>query len=103
MYMCMSEICYYTCTVCDCRILYKISTFLRSRSPAVRAKARSTLIKILLSLGARYVRYFFKELTGTLQKGFQVSEHLLQWPRVHIIIMYKNCWSQMQLWLCCIE
>ena len=39
----------------------------------MRTKARATLVKILLALGARYVKYFITQLTTTLQKGFQVG------------------------------
>ena len=41
----------------------------------MRTKARATLVKILLALGARYVKYFITQLATTLQKGFQVGHY----------------------------
>ncbi|CAN9508305.1 unnamed protein product [Ophioblennius macclurei] len=53
-------------------ILIKVCVLLRNRFQEVRDVARGTLIKILETLGCRYLQYILKEMQGVLVKGYQV-------------------------------
>lgn len=56
-------------------VLLKLIHFLRSRTIVVRQSARETLVKVVCSLGIRYVRYIMDELQNALRRGFQ--KHVL--------------------------
>uniref|UniRef100_UPI0037E7A1C0 small subunit processome component 20 homolog isoform X2 n=1 Tax=Semicossyphus pulcher TaxID=241346 RepID=UPI0037E7A1C0 len=53
-------------------ILIKVCVVLRNRFQEVRDVARGTLVKILETLGCRYLQYLLKEMHGILVKGYQV-------------------------------
>ncbi|KAM8974068.1 small subunit processome component 20 homolog isoform 2-T2 [Pelodytes ibericus] len=53
-------------------ILLKLCVLLRNRFQEIRDIARNTLIKIIETLGARYLHYVFKEMQTVLVKGYQV-------------------------------
>ncbi|KAM4676012.1 small subunit processome component 20 homolog [Discoglossus pictus] len=53
-------------------ILLKVCVLLRSRAQEIRDIARNTLIKIIETLGARYLHYVLKEMQTVLVKGYQV-------------------------------
>ncbi|KAK5849173.1 hypothetical protein PBY51_008835 [Eleginops maclovinus] len=53
-------------------ILIKVCVVLRNRFQEVRDVARSTLVKIIETLGCRYLQYLLKEMQGLLAKGYQV-------------------------------
>ncbi|XP_070710114.1 small subunit processome component 20 homolog [Pempheris klunzingeri] len=53
-------------------ILIKVCVLLRNRFQEIRDVARGTLVKILETLGCRYLQYLLKEMQGVLVKGYQV-------------------------------
>lgn len=53
---------------------------LRNRFQEVRDVARGTLVKIIETLGFRYLQYLLKEMQGLLAKGYQVREHIETQP-----------------------
>ncbi|XP_059182433.1 small subunit processome component 20 homolog [Centropristis striata] len=53
-------------------ILIKVCVLLRNRFQEIRDVARGTLVKILETLGGRYLQYLLKEMQGVLVKGYQV-------------------------------
>lgn len=53
-------------------ILLKVCILLRNRFQEIRDLARNTLIKILETLGPRYLHYVLKEMQTVLVKGYQV-------------------------------
>ncbi|XP_061570968.1 small subunit processome component 20 homolog [Cololabis saira] len=53
-------------------ILMKVCIHLRNRFQEVRDVARGTLVKILETLGCRYLQYLLKEMRSVLVKGYQV-------------------------------
>ncbi|XP_072311103.1 small subunit processome component 20 homolog [Eucyclogobius newberryi] len=53
-------------------ILIKVCVLLRNRFQEVRDVARGTLVKIIETLGIRYLHYLLKEMQGVLVKGYQV-------------------------------
>ncbi|XP_034382098.1 small subunit processome component 20 homolog isoform X2 [Cyclopterus lumpus] len=53
-------------------ILIKVCVVLRNRFQEVREVARGTLVKIIETLGYRYLQYLLKEMQGLLVKGYQV-------------------------------
>ncbi|CAH2277583.1 small subunit processome component 20 homolog [Pelobates cultripes] len=53
-------------------VLLKICVLLRNRAQEIRDIARNTLIKIIETLGARYLHYVLKEMQAVLVKGYQV-------------------------------
>ncbi|KAJ4924558.1 hypothetical protein JOQ06_003513 [Pogonophryne albipinna] len=53
-------------------ILIKVCVVLRNRFQEVRDVARGTLVKIIETLGFRYLQYLLKEMQGLLAKGYQV-------------------------------
>lgn len=59
--------------VCVNRILIKVCVLLRNRFQEVRDVARGTLVKIVETLGCRYLQYLLKEMQGILVKGYQVK------------------------------
>ncbi|CAB1444416.1 unnamed protein product [Pleuronectes platessa] len=52
--------------------LYRVCVHLRNRFQEVRDVARSTLVKIVETLGFRYLHYLLKEMQSVLVKGYQV-------------------------------
>ncbi|XP_056281018.1 small subunit processome component 20 homolog isoform X2 [Pseudoliparis swirei] len=65
-------------------ILMKVCVVLRSRFQEVRDVARGTLVKIIETLGYRYLQYLLKEMQGVLVKGYQV--HVLTFT-VHQLLL----------------
>lgn len=59
--------------VCAFRVLLKVCVHLKNRFQEIRDVARNTLIKIIQTLGSRYLQYLLKEMQGVLVKGYQVS------------------------------
>ncbi|XP_061617524.1 LOW QUALITY PROTEIN: small subunit processome component 20 homolog [Phyllopteryx taeniolatus] len=53
-------------------ILIKVCVILKNRFQEVRDVARGTLVKIIETLGNRYLQYLLKEMQGILVKGYQV-------------------------------
>ncbi|XP_077450300.1 small subunit processome component 20 homolog [Stigmatopora argus] len=53
-------------------ILIKVCIILRNRFQEVRDVARGTLVKIMETLGCRYLQYLLKEMQGVLVKGYQI-------------------------------
>uniref|UniRef100_A0A3Q2C7Z2 UTP20 small subunit processome component n=1 Tax=Cyprinodon variegatus TaxID=28743 RepID=A0A3Q2C7Z2_CYPVA len=53
-------------------ILIKVCVLLRNRFQEIRDVARATLVKIIETLGCRYLQYLLKEMQGVLVKGYQV-------------------------------
>nr|DBA30965.1 TPA: hypothetical protein GDO54_006886 [Pyxicephalus adspersus] len=53
-------------------ILVKVCVLLRNRAQEIRDIARNTLIKIIETLGPRYLHYVLKEMQTVLVKGYQV-------------------------------
>ncbi|KAM8908719.1 small subunit processome component 20 homolog isoform 2-T2 [Spinachia spinachia] len=53
-------------------ILMKVCVVLRNRFQEVRDVARGTLVKIIETLGFKYLQYMLKEMQGILVKGYQV-------------------------------
>ncbi|XP_069012709.1 small subunit processome component 20 homolog [Embiotoca jacksoni] len=53
-------------------ILIKVCVVLRNRFQEVRDVARGTLVKIIETLGCRYLHYLLKEMQSVLVKGYQV-------------------------------
>ncbi|XP_069376458.1 small subunit processome component 20 homolog isoform X3 [Paralichthys olivaceus] len=53
-------------------ILIKVCVHLRNRFQEVRDVARGTLVKIIETLGFRYLHYLLKEMQSVLVKGYQV-------------------------------
>ncbi|XP_035476215.2 small subunit processome component 20 homolog [Scophthalmus maximus] len=53
-------------------ILIKVCVVLRNRFQEVRDVARGTLVKIIETLGFRYLHYLLKEMQSVLVKGYQV-------------------------------
>lgn len=69
------------CCVCDnglrasrCSILIKVCVLLRNRFQEIRDVARGTLVKIIETLGFRYLQYLLKEMQSVLVKGYQVTD-----------------------------
>lgn len=57
----------------ETRILIKVCVLLRNRFQEIRDVARGTLVKILETLGFRFLHYLLKEMQAVLVKGYQVS------------------------------
>ncbi|XP_078273235.1 small subunit processome component 20 homolog isoform X2 [Rhinoraja longicauda] len=53
-------------------ILIKVCIMLQNRAQEIRDVARSTLTKIIETLGSRYLLYLLKEMQSALTKGYQV-------------------------------
>uniref|UniRef100_A0A665TDQ2 UTP20 small subunit processome component n=1 Tax=Echeneis naucrates TaxID=173247 RepID=A0A665TDQ2_ECHNA len=53
-------------------VLIKVCVLLRNRFQEIRDVARGTLVKIIETLGYRYLHYLLKEMQGILVKGYQV-------------------------------
>ncbi|KAM4569832.1 small subunit processome component 20 homolog [Odontesthes bonariensis] len=53
-------------------ILIKVCVVLRNRFQEIRDVARGTLVKIIETLGCRFLQYLLKEMQGVLLKGYQV-------------------------------
>lgn len=56
-----------------CSILIKVCVLLRNRFQEIRDVARGTLVKIMETLGLRYLHYLLKEMQSVLVKGYQVT------------------------------
>lgn len=54
-------------------ILIKVCVLLRNRFQQIRDVARGTLVKIIETLGCRYLQYLLKEMQSVLVKGYQVG------------------------------
>lgn len=57
------------------RILIRVCVLLRNRFQEIRDVARGTLVKIIETLGCRYLHYLLKEMQSVLVKGYQVGTH----------------------------
>ncbi|XP_026217757.1 small subunit processome component 20 homolog isoform X2 [Anabas testudineus] len=53
-------------------ILIRVCVLLRNRFQEIRDVARGTLVKIIETLGCRYLHYLLKEMQSVLVKGYQV-------------------------------
>ncbi|KAM9327768.1 small subunit processome component 20 homolog [Pholidichthys leucotaenia] len=53
-------------------ILIKVCVLLRNRFQEIRDVVRGTLVKIIETLGFRYLQYLLKEMQAVLVKGYQV-------------------------------
>ncbi|CAH1799075.1 unnamed protein product [Owenia fusiformis] len=53
-------------------VILKVCQFLKSRAKDIRVSARDTLIKIMESVGPRYLGYVLHEMRGTLTRGYQL-------------------------------
>lgn len=54
------------------RILIKVCVLLRNRFQEIRDVARGTLVRIVETLGCRFLHYLLKEMQAVLVKGYQV-------------------------------
>lgn len=54
-------------------ILIKVCVLLKNRFQEIRDVARGTLVKIMETLGCRYLQYLLREMQGILVKGYQVQ------------------------------
>lgn len=75
------------------RILIKVCVLLRNRFQEIRDVARGTLVKIIETLGQRYLHYLLKEMQGVLVKGYQAREH------THIFLSFKSLKSEFIVFL----
>uniref|UniRef100_H3APA8 UTP20 small subunit processome component n=1 Tax=Latimeria chalumnae TaxID=7897 RepID=H3APA8_LATCH len=64
-------------------VLLKVCMLLRNRAQEIRDVARSTLTKIIETLGSQYLLYILKEMKAALVKGYQV--HVLTFT-VHLLL-----------------
>ena len=64
-------------------VFLRLCHFLKSRVESIREVARSTLIKIMQSLGAKHLRSLLLELQSSLRKGYQL--HVLTYS-IHVIL-----------------
>ncbi|CAK6949748.1 small subunit processome component 20 homolog [Scomber scombrus] len=64
-------------------ILIKVCVLLRNRFQEIRDVARGTLVKILETLGGKYLQFLLKEMQGILVKGYQV--HVLTFTVYQLI------------------
>uniref|UniRef100_A0A3B3Y953 Uncharacterized protein n=1 Tax=Poecilia mexicana TaxID=48701 RepID=A0A3B3Y953_9TELE len=64
-------------------ILIKVCVLLRNRFQEIRDVARGTLVKIMQTLGCRYLQYLLKEMQGVLVKGYQL--HVLTFTVYHLL------------------
>ncbi|XP_047431848.1 small subunit processome component 20 homolog isoform X2 [Mugil cephalus] len=68
-------------------ILIKVCVLLRNRFQEIRDVARGTLVKIIETLGCRYLQYLLKEMQGVLVKGYQV--HVLTFTVYQLLSVLK--------------
>ncbi|KAL4612676.1 hypothetical protein GN956_G22842 [Arapaima gigas] len=68
-------------------ILLKVCVLLRNRFQEIRDAARSTLIKIVETLGCCYLQYLLKEMKSVLVKGYQV--HVLTFTVYQLLSCLK--------------
>ncbi|XP_051974584.1 small subunit processome component 20 homolog [Xyrauchen texanus] len=68
-------------------ILLKVCVHLRSRFQEIRDVARNTLMKIIETLGHKYLHYLLKEMQGVLVKGYQI--HVLTFTVYHLLSILK--------------
>ncbi|KAM8884134.1 small subunit processome component 20 homolog [Synchiropus picturatus] len=64
-------------------ILIKVCVLLRNRFQEIRDVARGTLVKIMETLGCRFLHYLLKEMQSVLVKGYQV--HVLTFTVYQLI------------------
>lgn len=64
-------------------VLLKVCVHLKSRFQEIRDIARSTLVKIIETLGHQYLHYLLKEMQAVLMKGYQV--HVLTFTVYHLL------------------
>jgi U3 small nucleolar RNA-associated protein 20 len=65
------------------KLLLKFANLLKSKDEAVRVSARTTLVRIAVELGARFLRPIVEELRHTLRDGYMV--HVLSFT-VHALL-----------------
>ncbi|XP_073694690.1 small subunit processome component 20 homolog [Garra rufa] len=68
-------------------IFLKVCVHLRSRFQEIRDIARSTLVKIIQTLGHQYLHYLLSEMQTVLVKGYQV--HVLTFTVYHLLSILK--------------
>ena len=71
LFLCV-PICVCVC-VCACSILLKVCVLLRNRYEEVREVVRGTLVKMIQTLGPRYLLYLLTEMQSVLNRGYQVT------------------------------
>lgn len=54
-------------------VLLRVCVHLKSRFEEIRDVARSTLVKIIETLGHQYLHYLLREMKSVLVKGYQVT------------------------------
>ncbi|KAM4615221.1 small subunit processome component 20 homolog [Polymixia lowei] len=64
-------------------ILIKVCLLLRNRFQEIRDVVRGTLVKIIQTLGSRYLHYLLREMQAVLVKGYQV--HVLTYTVYHLV------------------
>ncbi|XP_061106872.1 small subunit processome component 20 homolog isoform X1 [Conger conger] len=64
-------------------ILLKVCVLLRNRFQEIRDVARNTLVKIIETLGRRYLQFLLKEMQSVLVKGYQI--HVLTFTVYQIL------------------
>ncbi|XP_056223520.1 small subunit processome component 20 homolog [Seriola aureovittata] len=79
-------------------ILIKVCVLLRNRFQEIRDVARGTLVKIIETLGCRYLRYLLKEMQSVLVKGYQV--HVLTFTVYQLLSVLRPTLKSGDLDLC---
>ncbi|XP_054655986.1 small subunit processome component 20 homolog [Dunckerocampus dactyliophorus] len=79
-------------------ILIKVCVLLRNRFQEIRDAARGTLVKIIETLGCRYLQYLLKEMQGILVKGYQV--HVLTFTVYQLLSVLSPALKSGDLDLC---
>ncbi|KAI7792184.1 putative small subunit processome component 20-like protein [Triplophysa rosa] len=64
-------------------VLLRVCVHLKSRFQEIRDVARSTLVKIIETLGHQYLHYLLREMKSVLVKGYQV--HVLTFTLYHLL------------------
>ncbi|KAA0720706.1 Small subunit processome component 20 -like protein [Triplophysa tibetana] len=64
-------------------VLLRVCVHLKSRFEEIRDVARSTLVKIIETLGHQYLHYLLREMKSVLVKGYQV--HVLTFTVYHLL------------------
>ncbi|GAB6033711.1 U3 snoRNP protein [Chamberlinius hualienensis] len=74
-------------------ILMKLCVFLKSRHQGIRNVARSTLVNIMDSLGAKYLPFVIKEMRQLLTRGYQVHSMTYTMHALlrHMAPQFKPC------------
>ncbi|XP_075867628.1 small subunit processome component 20 homolog [Nelusetta ayraudi] len=79
-------------------ILMKVCVLLRNRFQEIRDVARGTLVKIIETLGFRYLHYLLKEMQSVLVKGYQV--HVLTFTVYQLLSVLSPTLKSGDLDLC---